>query len=209
MGEADLIAPVHVEIQVKATEGDTMNSEELEGIYEAQKEQDLSEARAAELTEMLKVDVKRWIDKSGLEAFNPNFGATYGIETKQWYATGCATCIIGAHLLNNNTPCKDGLLLDNIDIYAFAVEQNLNSYQAKGIYYGAVQAKRYISLAPRAALVSSDVLLYAIDELGWTDSNCTREAVVRYRDSLLHRLDLLERNQYGQLADLDERTQYT
>ena len=186
-----------------------MNIEVLEGIYEAQKAQDISTARAAELTEMLKADVKRWIEASGLEAFNPNFGAKYGIETKRWYASGCATCIVGAHLLNNETPVNDDTHLDHIDIAAFAVEQNLNSYQAKGIYYGAVQAKRYISLAPRAALVSSDVLLYVIDELGWTNSECTREAVVRYRDSLLHRLDLLERNQYGQLADLDERTQYT
>jgi len=182
-----------------------MYSEDLEDVYEKQKAQDLSTERAAELTELLKADVKQWIDKAGLEAFNPNLGAVYLAKEKRWSATGCVTCIVGAHLLNNNIPVGEGLCLDNHDTSAFAAEQKLNDYQAKGIYYGAVQSKRYIVLAPRAALVASDVLLYAIDELGWTNSDCTREAVVRYRDSLLHRIDLLERNQYGQLADLDER----
>lgn len=174
---------------------------------------DLTEAKAQELTRILKDDI-RWLAEQEDIALNPYWGPKmcrvfegdedtgYASFDPYLTAKGCQTCLIGAHLIRcsrqnswsaNLRPVYAGLygLNGNEAINAFAKLHGIDKHHAKAIYYGAMLDESVIDY-PRAALVAVDVLDYAVKDVDQNNGACwalTKENIGMFRKMLTERME--------------------
>jgi len=160
----------------------------------------LTEEKAQAITALLKEEVRQLIDREGAQAFDPENGPRLNRDEWVWEMSEgelrgdpCATCIVGAYVIQHELNPRQ-VDRDKKSFVLFAEDLGISTDDGYGIFFGATLDAATARATPRAAMIAADVLLYAIDELGWEsrDPKFNRQDIGVYRGTALRNLQQVQ-----------------